>query len=381
MKYFIEKFITPIKIGDVMGDYNSFTIDYISGVIRCLDIELDKDGNAIIIPEEVSVNKLSTLKEYLSSIWENSNSAIDICTNKYDAKVQSAMFGLVDDFKRAMQIGFLISDRIVLIDYLYTRILNKNDLTKVNIPHLCAVVTDLASLLALARRGRVVIIPSPFYWDDESRKLMEECVRNNVEINVNIMSFINMWSITKKCNLHPYTIAESKDNYDELMSVNISSSKLLTKTALDYAYKGLLGALLTESMLVKEGFVTMDNISLSDFQEIVQSEKRFHYEFLNKITSGGEIDLNKVANDIEDAISEEIKNEDKNLLKKYLPQAIAASSIGSYGLAYFCAASLPLTAMGSVLGVSSTILGLLNRNSENNDPIVKVFCELRKHGF
>ncbi|UTD17565.1 hypothetical protein G8S19_03525 [Citrobacter sp. SX206] len=364
-----------------MVQYNSFTIDYISGVINCLDIELDNDGNAIIFPDDVSVDKLSALKEHFSSIWERANSAIDICVQKHDAKIQSGMFGLVNDFKKAMQIGFLISDRVVLIDYLYERILNRKDLAKVNIPHLCTVVTELASLLPLAQTGRVVIIPSPFQWHEESKRMMVECIKNDVEINVNIMSFINLWSITKKCNLHPYTIAESKDNYDELMSVNITSSKILTKTSLDYAYKGLLGALLTESMLVKEGFVTMDSISLSDFQEIVQSEKKFHYEFLNKITSGGEIDLNEVANDIEDAIAEEIKNADKNVLKKYLPQAIAASSIGSYGLAYFCAASLPLTAMGSVLGISSTILGLLNRNSENNDPIVKVFCELRKHGF
>lgn len=57
------------------------------------------------------------------------------------------------------------------------------------------------------------------------------------------------------------------------MSVNITSSKILTKTSLDYAYKGLLGALLTEDMLAKEGFVTIDNISLSNFQNIVQSEK------------------------------------------------------------------------------------------------------------
>ncbi|UTD21856.1 MULTISPECIES: hypothetical protein [unclassified Citrobacter] len=377
----VEKYETPIKIGDIMVQYNSFTIDYISGVINCLDIELDNDGNAIIFPDDVSVDKLSALKEHFSSIWERANSAIDICVQKHDAKIQSGMFGLVNDFKKAMQIGFLISDRVVLIDYLYERILNRKDLAKVNIPHLCTVVTELASLLPLAQTGRVVIIPSPFQWHEESKRMMVECIKNDVEINVNIMSFINLWSITKKCNLHPYTIAESKDNYDELMSVNITSSKILTKTSLDYAYKGLLGALLTESMLVKEGFVTMDSISLSDFQEIVQSEKKFHYEFLNKITSGGEIDLNEVANDIEDAIAEEIKNADKNVLKKYLPQAIAASSIGSYGLAYFCAASLPLTAMGSVLGISSTILGLLNRNSENNDPIVKVFCELRKHGF
>ncbi|AZJ03076.1 hypothetical protein ACKLK7_04415 [Klebsiella quasipneumoniae subsp. similipneumoniae] len=364
-----------------MVQYNSFTIDYISGIINCLDIELDNDGNAIIFPDDVSVKKLSALKEHFSSIWERANSAIDICVQKHDAKIQSGMFGLVNDFKRAMQIGFLISDRVVLIDYLYERILNRKDLAEVNIPHLCTVVTELASLLPLAQTGRVVIIPTPFQWHEESKRMMVECIKNDVEINVSIMSFINLWSITKKCNLHPYTIAESKDNYDELMSVNITSSKILTKTSLDYAYKGLLGALLTEDMLAKEGFVTIDNISLSNFQNIVQSEQKFHYEFLNRINAGGEINLNEMAIDLEKAISDEIKNIDKNKLKNFLPQGIAASSIGSYGLAYFCSASLTLNAMASILGISSTILGLLNRDNESNDPVVKVFCELRKHGF
>lgn len=381
MTYFAEKFITRTKIGEIMVDYNSFTVDYISSIINCLDIEIDNTGNATILPENVSVDKLTVLKCCLNTIWKSSDSAIDICVKKYDAKIQSGMFGLVDDFKRAMQIGFLISDRIILIDYLHERILNKDDLTRVNIPHLCAIVTNLASLLPLAQRGRIVIIPSPFHWHDESKKIMEECIQNDIDLNVDVMSFVNLWSITKKCKLHPYTIAESKDNYDELLSVNISSTKILTKTSLDYAYKGMLSALLTEDLLMKEGFVTSDNISLSDFQKIVQNEKGFHYEYVDRIVSGGEIDLNIMANDIEKSISEEIKKTDINKLKKLLPQGIAASSIGSYGLAYFCAASLPLTAMAATLGISSMLLGLLNNKEANNEPVVKVFSELRRHGF
>ncbi|MDP0880921.1 hypothetical protein, partial [Klebsiella variicola] len=70
--------------------------------------------------------------------------------------------------------------------------------------------------------------------------------------------------------------------------------------------------------------MTIDNISLSNFQNIVQSEKKFHYEFLNRINAGGEINLNEMAIDLEKAISDEIKNTDKNKLKNFLPQGIAA---------------------------------------------------------
>lgn len=365
-----------------MRNYNHFTINYITTIITTLDIEISNDGKAIIFPENISELKLATLKENIRSLWEDSQTAIEICKNKYDAKIQSGLFGLVNDFNKAMQIGFLISDRIILIDYLYDRLLRGSDFSRVNIPHICAVASELASLLPLAERGRVVIIPSPFSWNDESKQLIRACLDNSIgKFTPYMMAMVNMFSIVKLCQLHPYTIAESDANYDEIMSVNISTGNIISKSSLEYAQKRLLGSLFTEKSLMREGYVTSDRITISKFQQIIQGNNKFHGEYLNKILSGGEIDLSIISEELENSILEEIKNSDKNSLKKLIPTGVLLSSGGGYGLSYFYSASPTLAALGALVGFSSTALSLLLGKSENNDPIVQVFAELKKNGL
>lgn len=365
-----------------MRNYNHFTIDYITKIITTLDIEISDNGEAIIFPETISPSKLATLKEGIGSLWKDSQTAINICKNKHDAKIQSGLFGLVDDFNKAMQIGFLISDRVVLIDYLFDRLLRNPDFTRINIPHFCAVASELASLLPLAERGRVVIIPSPFSWNDESKQLIRACIEDSDEIfTPYMMAMVNMFSIVKLCKLHPYTIAESDANYDEITSINISTGNIISKPSLEHAQKRLLGSLFTEKSLMREGFVTSHKITISKFQKIIQSNKRFHNEYLNKILSGGEIDLSVISDELELSILEEINNSDKNSLKKLVPAGVFLTSASSYSLSYFYSASPTLTALGALIGLSSTALGLLFGKNANDDPIVQVFSELKKNGL
>ncbi|MCB5313306.1 hypothetical protein [Yersinia intermedia] len=365
-----------------MRNYNHFTIDYITTIITTLDIEISNNGKAIVFPERISEFKLTALKENIGSLWKDSQTAIDICKNKHDAKIQSGLFGLVDDFNKAMQIGFLISDRVVLIDYLFDRLLRNSDFKKINIPHVCAVASELASLLPLAERGRVVIIPSPFSWNDESKQLIHACVEDNNKIfTPYMMAMVNMFSIIRLCKLHPYTIAESDANYDEITSVNISTGSIISKLILEHAHKRLLGSLFTEKSLMREGFVTSDNITISKFQEIIQGNKKFQSEYLSRILSGGEIDLSVISNELEVSILDEINNSNKNSLKKLIPAGVLLSSGSGYSLSYFYSTSPTLTAFGALIGFSSTALGLLLGKSESDDPIVQVFAELKKNGL
>jgi hypothetical protein len=364
-----------------MKNYNHFTINYITAIIEALDIKLQDNEEALIVPSTITIEKLRVLKTRLDNIWIDSGSSIDICVNKHDTKIQSGLFGLVDDFKKAIQIGFLISDRVVLVDYLYDRILSLKNLEKTNIPNLCAIVTNLAGLLPLAIKGRIVIIPSPFSWNDDAKDMMEKCVMNNVPLNVNTMSLVSLLSITKKCNLHPYTISESIENHDEILSFDITPAQALTKVTLDYANEGILAALLTEKTLMSEGFITSNTIPLSLYQEITQKDNDFNRKYMKAIVAGGEIDADSIACDIKKSIVDEIKNSDKNKLKKFLPYATGASSMGSYGLAFFYASSVPLSGLAAFFGVTSTLFSLLIGNDKQNDPVVKVFAELKKNGL
>ncbi|MGJ7100848.1 hypothetical protein ABMZ87_17290 [Morganella morganii] len=365
-----------------MTNYNHFTIDYISIIITTLEIEISTDGKATILPERISTSKLATLKDRMKYLWKDSETAINICKNKHDAKIQSGLFGLIDDFNKAMQIGFLISDRVILIDYLFCRLLHQSDFTRVNIPHICTIASELANLLPLAKRGRVVIIPNPFSWHDESKQLIRKCIEDSDRtFTPSMMAMVNMFSIINLCKLHPYTIAESDTNYNEITSVNISTGNVISKPSLDHAQKRLLGSLFTEKSLMREGFFTSQKITISKFQQIIQENKKFHNEYLNKILSGGEIDLSVIGDELEASIVEEINKLDQRKLKKLIPAGTILSSAGGYGLAYFCSASPTLSVFGSLLGFSSTVLGLLLDKNKNKDPIIKVFVELQKNGL
>ena len=108
--------------------YNSFTINYIKILKKYLKIDIDNQGNIIYDTTTINIYNISLLIESLRKIWEDSKTAIDILKNKTDSKIQAGLFGLHEDLEFAIKTGFLISDRIVLIDYLFDRVLSKKDI-------------------------------------------------------------------------------------------------------------------------------------------------------------------------------------------------------------------------------------------------------------
>ena len=53
------------------------------------------------------------------------------------------------------------------------------------------------------------MIPNPFMWHSDSKQIISEVIRNGADMTPELLSLLNMLSITKYCNLHPYTIAEN----------------------------------------------------------------------------------------------------------------------------------------------------------------------------
>ena len=181
-------------------NYNHFTIDYIKSIKRNLKIEIDDSGNAIFFPDSITNNDLINLKDDLKSIWDSSASAINILKDKHESIIQSGLFGLVNDLDKAIKIGFLTGDRVVLIDCLFERILLRREPNKIDRTKLGVVTNVLVQALPLAESGRIVIIPSPFNWNHNSKKIIEE-VSNITPMTPDLMSLLNMLSITKLCKL------------------------------------------------------------------------------------------------------------------------------------------------------------------------------------
>lgn len=269
--------------------YNQFTIDYINAVKNNLKIEFNLRNNAVFIQDKIHIEDIKNLKKELSKIWENSQSAIDLVESKHDALIQSGLFGLIDDMDLAIKVGFLLGDRVVLIDYLFERLLSKKDLSKINIDHLGVIASYLVNTLKLAEEGRVVIIPNPLKWNKQSKEIIQKIHKETNNMTPELMTLLNMLSITKKCKLHPYTIAESEENYQSIINSQLDRVNVIGKDAANYAYESILGALLTEKLFQEVELKYIQDIPLSVYSKIVLSNKKFYREYLSKITSGGSL--------------------------------------------------------------------------------------------
>lgn len=349
--------------------YNHFTIDYIESIKRNLNIYLDDYGRANFFRDTISEENILNLSKDLETIWGRSSSSIKIIKEKHDAKVQSGLFGLVNDLEQAVKIGFLLGDRVVIIDYLFERILQRNNPSDINITHLGAICTYLVSLLPLAKKGRVVIIPNPLIWHDQTKQVMLEVSQKTI-LSPNLMSLLNMLSITRLCQLHPYTIAESDDVYQDIINTQIDNADVIGKDAATYAYEGIVAGLLSEKLVNRTEFTGFDDLPIEQFYETVSNHDGFNRAFIERIISGGSLNAEQ---NIEKLISDLKSNQgDNSVLDFKKPIANTMSIVGgTISLAStLYTISAPLIATGALLGLSSTLVDLIPSKEGNDQDIV-----------
>lgn len=357
--------------------YNQFTIDYIVAIQRNLCIEVNSKGEAVFFPEKIKNSNIESLKKKLSIIFNNSQKSIEILEKKKESIIQAGLFGLVDDLDKAIKVGFLIADRVVLIDYLFERLLQKPP-EKIDRVRLGVITSSLVAALPLAETGRVVIIPNPFHWHPESKKIIAE-VSTTTTLTVDLMSLLNMLSITKKCKLHPFTIAESESVFSSLINDQIDHVDVIGRDGGKYAYDGILGALLSEKFLKETELKVALDVPLSRYFEIVSSEKDFYLKYLSAITTGGSLSAQNNINKIRDAVLKSIEERNKKYLKNSAKALTIAGGVGSGTIGVLAATSLisaPLAIAGAIMALSATLTGLVNSNEAEEQPVISVFNKL-----
>lgn len=358
--------------------YNQFTIDYIKAVKSNLKIEVDTIGNALYFPDSISSTDIINLKNDLQQIWSNSDSAIALLEIKHDAKIQSGLFGLINELDTALKVGFLLGDRVVLTDYLFERLLLRKEPSKINYLHLGVIARSLVNILPLAEEGRIVIIPNPFNWNHESKKIINE-VANKTEISIDLMSLLTMLSITKRCQLHPYTIAESQTVYSSIINSQIDHVDAIGKDGGAYAYTGILGALLSEKLLNETELKVALNIPLSKYFEIVSANKEFYARYLSQITSGGSLNAQNNIDNLRSSLLKEIEEKNKIKLSSIAKAATVVTGLGSGTIALASVVTVvaaPLQIFGAALALSATLTGLVNGKDKEEQPIISVFHKL-----
>jgi len=358
--------------------YNHFSIDYIEAISRNLKIGINERGEPTYFPDLVSDSDILNLKNDLQSIWSNSASAIEVVRSKKDSNIQSGLFGLVNELEKAFKVGFLISDRVVLVDYLFERLLTRKAPGEIDRTHLGVIASSLVAALPLVKAGRVVIIPSPFSWHLETKRIIAEAA-DKTHISIELMSLLNMLSITKHCRLHPFTIAESDANYSSIIDSQIDKVDAIGRDGAAYAYDGILGALISEKLLNEVELSVSPSIALRDYVGIIDANSDFRRRYLDRIIKGGslasEVNVGGIRGDLLKVIDE--KNEvDFRVLAKMTTTAgtIGGATIGL--LSAVTVVSAPLVIAGAVLGLSTALTGLINSKDANEDIVISVFKKL-----
>jgi hypothetical protein len=358
--------------------YNIFTIRYIEAIQRNLNIVINENNETVYLPDTIADENIVALKTELESIWHKSESAIALIKNKHDSTLQSGLFGLINDLEKALKTGFLIGDRIILLDYLFDRIISRKEPQQVNRLQLGIIANNIVKLLPLAREGRIVIIPNPFIWNPDTKKIIKEVSETSL-ITPSLISMLNMLSICKKCNLHPYTIAESQDAYDVIINDQIDHVDVIGKDGGKFAYEGILGSLLSERLLNETEFSYIKDISIEKYAGIISQHKNFYSEYLSYITSGGSLNADNNIEKIRDDFVDNIKKRNIRTLKSVAMGVTAVSGIGSGTISLLgvtTAISAPLAIVGGILGLSASLSGLLNSNPTEENTIISLFNDL-----
>ncbi len=363
---------------DLKMHYNQFTIDYIKAVKNDLKIEFNAAGNAIYFPDIITHTDILNLKSSLQQIWCYSSDAICLLERKYDAKIQSGLFGLVNDLDIALKVGFLLGDRVVLVDYLFERLLLRKEESEINLIHLGVIASSLVNALALAEAGRIVIIPNPFNWNPDSKKIIRE-VSRKTEISIDLMSLLNMLSITKKCQLHPYTVAESHEVYSSIINSQIDNVDAIGKDGGAYAYAGILGALLSEKLLNETELKIALDIPLSKYFATVSANENFYSKYLSYITDGGSLNAQNNIDNLRRNLLIEIEHKNRNTISSIIKLATIVTGFGGGTIALASAMTVvaaPLQILGAALSLSATLTGSVNSEKKEEQPIISVFHKL-----
>lgn len=358
--------------------YNQFTIDYIEAIKEHLHIVLNDNNEAWAIPETVTIENISSLHDRLKEVWNKSDSAIEIIKSRHDSAIQSGLFGPVNELDFALKVGFLQSDRIVLIDYLLSRFLSRKDPGKINKDHLCALGNSLVELLPLAKKGRVVIIPNPFIWNPNTKKTIEEASQNS-ELTAPFISMLNMLSICKECKLHPYTITESESLYNQIVNNQIDHVNMIGTDGGKYAYEGILCGLLSEKLLNNVELSYMKDFPLIRYPDIISQHQGFYSEYISKITTGGSLNAENNINSIRKSFSTTIDKGNLNL-SNFAANLTKVSGIGAAGIAVLGTTSVisaPLAITGAALALSASLGSLIKQNAVEENTIISLFKKFK----
>ncbi len=351
-----------------------FTVDYIDAVQRRLKIEIDDHGVPIFVPERIDKSNIHKLRDDLTNIWHYEEDSRTSVKNREGAHIQSVAYGLSDDFDTLLKSGYLIGDRVVLLDLLYGRLLRKKNIEEIDFEQLGVVANNLVSTKSLALDGHLVIIRHPFEWHNESRQAFAE-IASSVGPNPTLLGLASALAMAVELNLHPYSIIEHKSEYDRLLASQGKYIKSVEEMDAQYQYETLLTATLSARLLNDIRFDEALRKPLHVFHQIVADRKEFYKAFRDQLSSGGRLQSEQNLELLANILEKTILSRNETVAASLKSFETFGASIGGI-LAILGSEGNPLGIASAAIGFSITLKNLLMSKKPEQNIITAVFRKL-----
>ena len=189
-----------------------------------------------------------------------------------------------------------------------------------------------------------------------------------------------MLSITKYCNLHPYTIAESPERFRTIIEQDIDFSDARGFSTGKYAYDGILGALLSEKIINETELNIVLNTPITQYYDIISQEKDFYRDYLQILTNGGALSASNNIDSVRSLIVKAIGRRNEQAKQKIKKTIEIGGGIGGgiiSILGTISVISAPLALTGALLSFAPSLVSLLSDKTEAKNSVISIFTILR----
>ncbi|MBN2425593.1 MAG: hypothetical protein JXR46_14680 [Calditrichaceae bacterium] len=241
------------------------SLKYINSIRERLYIEINEMGQPVFFPGRINKFSLERLKNEIDEIYSSSlldDALTDTASFTRDKKlIQTVGYGLVSDFQKLIKLGFLIGDRVVIWDFLFSRALSEIKDDYKYFDFIGTLACDLLLLESIINEGSIVILPPPIIWYPQTRKIFENT--DTGKLSNADFALMSVLSIVDDFTLHPYTYFDKE-------------IPKFPKIDTDYYNKEQFQLHNSLAKLFNDGnFAFLDGISTASFYSVIRQEKRF----------------------------------------------------------------------------------------------------------
>lgn len=183
------------------------SVKYLEAIKQRLYIEKNDLQQPVFFRSRINKFSLDRLKSDINDLYRSSilgNALTDTAAfTKEKGLIQTVGYGIVEDFQRLIKMGFLLGDRVVIWDLLFTRILSEISDNYKYFDLVGSIACNLILLEELVKKGAIVILPPPITWNEQTQKVIKKV--NEKDLSDTNFALLSVLSTIEDFTLHPYT--------------------------------------------------------------------------------------------------------------------------------------------------------------------------------